>query len=295
MEQQESQEQPQAEYWQESSASEVARIFFGNPYMMESLGDLLPPVIDMARVQRVLDIGCGQGEWARRLVKAHPHLHVIGIDTSLHLIHEATSISITEGLTGLSFYQFTTTQPLAFPTESFDVVHVHSLASFIASAMWSRILEEMLRLLKIGGWINIVDYEQGSTSSQAFNYLQSIGMQGVRALGGSLAPASPTQGVAARLYGFLVDAELVDVSYTVHAVDYGVNNRPGARQFLNDLVVGMRAFKPFVLQMGLVDSQAFDTLVDQAIEELYRPDSCGYSYLLSAVGRKQYVTLPSLY
>ena len=295
MENQENQEKQQAAYWQESSASEVARTFFGNPYLLEALGNLLPPVIDLTKVQRVLDIGCGSGEWARRLVKAYPHLHVVGIDTSLHLIHEATSLAVAEGLIGLSFYQFTTTQPLAFPSESFDVVHVHSLASFISTAMWSRILEEMLRLLKINGWINIVDYEQGSTSSQAFNRLQSIGMQGVRALGGSLAPASPTQGVAARLYGFLVDAELVDVAYTVHAVDYGVNNRPGARQFLTDLVVGMLDFRAFVLQMGLIDSETFDTLVEQSKDELCRPDSCGFAYLISAIGRKQYVTLPSLY
>ncbi|MGH2509037.1 MAG: hypothetical protein ACRDHZ_16775, partial [Ktedonobacteraceae bacterium] len=110
----------------------------------------------------------------------------------------------------------------------------------------------------------------------------------VRALGGSIAPASPTQGVAARLYGFLVDAGLIDVSYTVHAVDYGVNSRPGTRQFLDDLVIGMIGFKPYVLNLGLTDSETFDHLIEQSKVELYQPDSCGYAYLISAVGRKDY-------
>jgi trans-aconitate methyltransferase len=274
------------EYWQETAASEVARLFFGHPYMMEALGRLLPPVVTLERVEKVLDIGCGKGEWARRLAREHPHIHVIGVDTSLRLIQEAGQLAMAEGLNSASFYQFGTAQALNFPSETFDIVHVHSLASFISTAMWSRILEEMIRLLKIGGWLNVVDFELGSTSSMAYNRLAVIGMAGVRALGGSIAPASPTQGVAARLYGFLVDAGMLDVAYTVHAVDFGVNSRPDTRAFLDDFVADMISFKPFILQLQLLDNATFDALLTQAREELYAPDSCGYAYLISAIGRK---------
>lgn len=275
------------EYWQETAASEVARMFFGHPYMMEALGSLLPPVIDLSKVRKVLDVGCGNGEWARRLARANPQIHVIGVDTSLRLIQEAVRQAEEERLNSLSFYQFGTAQALHFPSESFDIVHVHSLASFISTAMWSKILDEMIRLLKIGGWLNIVDYEHGTTSSPAFNRLAAMGMAGVRALGGSLAPSSPTLGVAARLYGFLVDAGLIDVSYSVHALDFGVNNHPGTRAFLDDFVVDMINFKPFILQLGLLDSETFDALLAQTRHDLYQPDSCGYAYLISAVGRKE--------
>lgn len=280
-------EKGSAEYWQETAASEVARVFFGHPYMMEALGSLLPAAVDLRNVRKVLDVGCGKGEWARRLAKANPHIHIIGIDTSLCLIEEAVQQAARDGLRSLSFYQFGTAQALDFPGESFDVVHVHSLASFISTAMWSRILDEMLRLLKAGAWINIVDYEHGTTSSLAFNKLAAMGMAGVRALGGSLAPSSPTLGAAARLYGFLVDAGLVDVSYSVHAVDFGVNSHPGTRAFLDDFVVDMLNFKPFILQLGLTDSQTFDDLLAQTKHDFYQPDSCGYAYLISAVGRKE--------
>jgi len=274
------------EYWQETAASEVARLFFGHPYMMESLGHLLPPTIDVREVETVLDIGCGRGEWARRLTKEYPHIHVTGIDTSAKFIQEATRLAAADDLNSISFYQFGAAQALDFSGETFDVVHVHSLASFISTAMWSRILEEMIRVLKVGGWLNVVDFELGSTSSMAYNRLAVIGMAGVRALGGSIAPASPTQGVAARLYGFLVDAGMLDVAYTVHAVDFGVNSRPTTRAFLDDFVSDMISFKPFILQFELTDNETFDTLLSQAREELYAPDSCGYAYLISAIGRK---------
>lgn len=274
-------------YWQETAASEVARLFFGHPYMMEALGNLLPPQVDLSKVQKVLDIGCGRGEWARRLARENPHIHVIGIDTSLKLIREAASLAAAENLTSISFYQFDTAQELNFPDASFDVVHVHSLASFISTTMWFKILEEMIRLLKIGGWLNVVDFELGSTSSPAYNKLAVIGMAGVRALGGSLAPASPTQGVAARLYGFLVDAGMLDVTYSVHAVDFGVNSHPQTRAFLDDFTADMLGFKPFLLQLGLVDEETFDSLFNQVKVELYAPDSCGYAYLISALGRKE--------
>lgn len=275
------------EYWQETAASEVARVFFGHPYMMEALGDLLPSVINLSNAQKVLDVGCGKGEWARRLAKRYPHIHVIGVDTSLHLIQEAVQQATREGLNSLSFYQFGTAQALHFPGESFDIVHVHSLASFISTVMWSRILDEMVRVLKIGGWLNIVDYEHGTTSSLAFNKLAAMGMAGVRALGGSLAPSSPTMGAAARLYGFLVDAGLIDVAYSVHALDYGSNSHPGTRAFLDDFVVDMMNFKPFLLQLGLLDGETFDALLEQTRSNFYRPDFCGYAYLISAVGRKE--------
>lgn len=275
------------EYWQETAASEVARVFFGHSYMIDALGSLVPAAIDLKAIQRVLDVGCGNGEWARRLARQYPHIHVLGVDTSVHLIQEALKRAREERLQSLAFYQFGTAQALTFDDESFDLVHVHSLASFISTAMWTRILDEMIRVLKIGGWLNIVDYEHGTTSSLAFNRLAAMGMAGVRALGGSIAPASPTRGAAARLYGFLVDAGLIDVSYSVHALDYGVNSNPGTRAFLDDFVVDMLNFKPFILQLGLTDEKTFDTLLAQTRVDFYLPDSCGYAYLISAVGRKE--------
>lgn len=275
-------------YWQDTDESEEARAFFGNPYMMLALGDPLPQVIPMEHVRFVLDIGCGTGEWARSLAKKHPHIHVVGIDTSSQLIRKAIQFTLKENVNSVSFLHFDSAQSLDFPRESYDIVHVHSLASFIMTEMRDKILDEMLRVLKPKGWLNIVDYEQGSTSSAAYNRLSVMGLAGVGSLGGTLIPSSSHYGVAARLYGFLVDAGLIDVSYSVHAVDYGIQSRPQTSQFLNDLVVGMINFKPFLLMLGLTDSETFDALIEQARQELYQFDSCGYAYLISAFGRKEF-------
>jgi SAM-dependent methyltransferase len=272
--------------WQKGMASQVARAFFSQPYIIDALGHLLPKALTYDTLENILDIGCCDGEWTRRLARAYPQAHIIGIDTSPDFIKMATQQAEQEHLRNVSFIKFDSAQPLIFPDERFDVVHIHSLAAFITTAMWARILEEMIRLLKPGGWLNIVDYESGSYSSRSFEQLNTMGMQGVRALGGSLSPASNSNGVAARLYGFLVDAGLIDVSYTIHAVDFGVNSHPTTRQFLDQLILGMQGFKPFLVDLNLCDNQTFEVLFAQAQEELYRPDSCGYSYLISAIGRK---------
>ena len=277
----------QPTYWQETLASEVARVYFGHPYMIDALGSVVPPAIDLGNVRRVLDVGCGQGEWARRLVREHPEIQVIGLDTSLPLIHEAVGLARAEKLESLAFYQIGTAQALDFPEQSFDLVHAHSLASFISNAMWSRILEEMLRVLKEGGWLNLVDYEHGTTASEAFNQLAALGMEGVRALGGGASPSSPSLGGAVRLYSHLVDIGLLDVAYTMHLVDFGVNSHPTTRAFLDDFVVDMTKFKPFLLQLGLTTDETFETLLAQTKIDFYLPDSCGYAYLISAIGRKE--------
>src|SRR5579863_2289018 len=99
-------EQNSPEYWQETAASAVARVFFGHAYMIDALGTLLPSNIDLRPVHKVLDVGCGNGEWARRLGRAYPHIHVIGVDTSQELLQEAVTRASQEGLASLSFYQF---------------------------------------------------------------------------------------------------------------------------------------------------------------------------------------------
>lgn len=276
----------QERLWQDTTFSEVARIFFGNPYLIDSLGGLLPSKISLEHAHFVLDIGCGSGEWSRRLARQYPDIRVIGIDTSRALITEAVCKAQEEELDTVSYLQFDASQPLDFPANKCDVIHVQSLVSFLITPMRDKIIEDMIRILKPGGWLNIVDYEQGSTSSEAFNRLSVMGLKGLGALGGSFAPTSTSYGVAARLYGFLVEAGMIDVSYTLHTVDYGVNSHTGTARFLDDLVVGMMNFKPFVLYLGLSTSEAFDELVEKAREEFHQPDSCGYAYLISAIGRK---------
>jgi SAM-dependent methyltransferase len=264
----------------------VVRTFFGDPLRITAPDLSLPSVVPLEDVHFVLDIGCGTGEWARSLVSKYPHIQVVGIDTSHRLLREAISQTLAEGLRSLSFFHFDVALPLNFLCESYDLVHLHSLTSFIITSMSDKILDEAIRVLKPGGWLNILDYEQGSTSSDAFNCLMLMALKSIASLGSSLAPSSSKYGVAARLYGFLVDAGMIDVSYTVRAVDYSINGRPPG--FINDLVAGLAHFKPLILMLDQIDSKGFDLLIEQVKEELSRPASCGYAYLISTVGRKTY-------
>src|SRR5205823_14122657 len=111
------------------------------------------------------------------------------------------------------------------------------------------------------------------TSSEAFNIIGTLSMNAVRAAGLSLAPASSTIGAAVRLYGFLLNAYLQDVAYTIHAVDFGIQNAPGVRDFIGELLVGAENIKPFLNRLGLIQPADFEDLIRRAREELMLHDA----------------------
>jgi ubiquinone/menaquinone biosynthesis C-methylase UbiE len=256
-------------------------------YLTAALGGLLPKNILPFEVHTVLDVGCGPGGWALDLVKQYPHMTVTAIDISEAAIADAKRRAQANGIGSASFLQMDATKPLPFKNATFDLVHMRSASSFIRPVMWPTIIDRLVRALRPGGWINLVDYEQGPSSSDAFNTIAVLMMQAIRMSQSSLAPASPTLGAAARLYGFLLNAYLLDVSYSVHAVDFGWANNPAARDFIEEMLVAAANIKPFLSRLGLIESDAsYEALISRAREELRQPDTAGYGFLISAVGHK---------
>jgi len=236
----------------------------------------------------VLDVGCGSGGWVIDLAGKYPHITALGIDISAAALADASRVAQLNALPSVSFQQMDATQPLAFKNRTFDLVHMRSASSFIRPEMWPTVIAELLRVLRPGGWLVLVDYEQGPTSSEAFNRINMLAMQALRAAKSSLAPATPTIGAAVRLHGFLLNAYLLDVSYAVHAVDFGGQNNVNARSFIEQLLVGSANIKPFLKRLGLIASESdFDVLVERAREELMQPGACGYAFLILAMGCKE--------
>lgn len=272
---------------QDLNEPEGTRTFFSNPYLLLPLDSLLPTEIPIRHMRSVLDVGCGTGEWACEIAQKYPHLHINGLDTSTSSLEQAMQRASLANITTVSFLQCELSRPLSLLDQSYDIIHIHSLVSLLMTARREQLLTEIQQLLNPGGWLSVADYEQGATSSPAFNELSRISLKGLGALCGNLIPSSSNYSAGVHLYGLLVDSGLVDVSYTIHAVDYGINSHPRTPQFLSDIITDMIHFKPALLLLNLTDSETFDALIGQAQQELYSPYSCGYAYLISAVGRKE--------
>lgn len=266
--------------------AEIARLSIDHRYFTAALGGLLPRAIPMHAVRHVLDVGSGPGDWALDLIKQYPSLQVTGIDNSEKVAREAERRSHYYNMRSAKFVLADATRQLPFNDDSFDLVHMRFASSFIFPNQWPTVLAEMLRVLRPGGWINIVEQEPGSTSYEAFNRIMALTMQALRLVGLSLSPFSNTIGVAARIYGLLLDAYLLDVSYDVHIVDLGADNHLNNSDARASAWTMLMNFKPLVIGVGLVDAQTWDALLTELREEVDQAGACGYSYLISTSGRK---------
>jgi ubiquinone/menaquinone biosynthesis C-methylase UbiE len=133
-------------------------------YILEHSG--LAMVLENARDQTLLDIGCGGGQSAIRLKKLYPHLRITGIDLSEEMISSAVKRAQTTGL-ALDF-EIADAQQLPFPDGSYDVVY-----SFGSAKHWpdpQKGLGECWRVLKRGGHLLIADATSDATLQEVENF-----------------------------------------------------------------------------------------------------------------------------
>lgn len=105
--------------------------------------------------ERVLDLGCGTGALAARLVAAHPDQAVTGVDLSRAMLDEAR-----RKLAGASHVRFVQAdlRDLPLPDARFDVVLSASALHYVADP--ARALGEAHRVLVPGGRLVLLDWRR---------------------------------------------------------------------------------------------------------------------------------------
>jgi SAM-dependent methyltransferase len=106
---------------------------------------------------RVLDVGCGAGEDLRELAAlVGPHGRVVGVDRSQTMIAQARQR--TAGLPVTC--QVGDAHALAFGDERFDAARADRVLQHVADP--GRVLAELVRVTRRGGWIVVFDPDWGS-------------------------------------------------------------------------------------------------------------------------------------
>ncbi|ORE13553.1 S-adenosyl-L-methionine-dependent methyltransferase [Rhizopus microsporus] len=110
----------------------------------------------------VLDIGCGSGTWTMEMSTAFPKSTFIGIDKNACFPKDIKPRNC-------HFRTCDTLHPqqlfLPFPDNSIDYIFQRDLNWGLNAQMWQPLLQECLRILKPGGWIEFVESDLETQSS----------------------------------------------------------------------------------------------------------------------------------
>ncbi|CAK5264502.1 unnamed protein product [Mycena citricolor] len=109
--------------------------------------------------ERSLDLGCGTGSWIIDAAKEWPECEFVGFDLvdvqiPLQLLSSEYE-SIAERITWV--HGNFLTNKLPFEEDEFDLIHVHGIALGVPESKWGNLLEEINRVLRPGGVIELVE------------------------------------------------------------------------------------------------------------------------------------------
>ncbi len=249
-------------------------------------GRLYPEIIPVVEMECALDMGCGAGEWIFDMAKNHPKLRIYGVDVDEMPLHRATQRRNAKGLCQIQLRHIDITQPLPVPDSFFDFVHMRRCTRSIAPTQWPGVIAECIRVLKPEGWLVMAELELCQISSPAMMAIQSVMTQARAKYGNSMHIRGEMTGMAPRLYGMLLQAQMDNVAYDLHTVDLGFMGGHTARLFLTEIIRYAWRMRPMVVEQQMMSSEGFDELIKQASSELLAPDLCGWGVLITAYGKR---------
>ncbi|WP_069805957.1 class I SAM-dependent methyltransferase [Thermogemmatispora onikobensis] len=248
------QEQP---YLLPKDLGEVNRLDFQH-YVLRSLmrGNYLAPI---KQPRRILDVGCGTGQWAIELAQEFPEAAVVGLDV------EQTKVSSSPPA-NYRFVKGDVLEGLPFESNWFDFVHQRLLFLAIPLSAWPGVVQELARVTAPGGWIELVE---GSPSSSSFSPAgpatqQLIGLIGQLA---ALRGLDSEGEVMRSLDRYLLGAGLINVHRYPLEIPVGEwGGRLGSLMAI-DVREGIKAVSaPVAARFGLSEQEVLNWL-DQASQE----------------------------
>lgn len=108
-------------------------------------GNYLAPVV---RPRKVLDVGCGTGQWAFDLCVEFPDAEVVGFDLEP---------SKPKAPGNYRFVRGNLLHGLPFEDNGFDLVHQRLLVTGLPLNAWPDVVADLVRVARPGAWIELVE------------------------------------------------------------------------------------------------------------------------------------------
>lgn len=160
-----------APYLLPKDLEESGRLDFQHVLLRNILkGNYLAPI---GQPLSILDVGCGTGRWGSEMARQFPRANVVGLDLAPPA---PTSAAVTQGQDrppdNYVFVQGDVTKGLPFADDSFDFVHQRLVVMGLPLAQWLPVIQELRRVTRPGGWVELVDTTVTARSPHSEQWVQ---------------------------------------------------------------------------------------------------------------------------
>ncbi|KAJ5215428.1 uncharacterized protein N7498_001835 [Penicillium cinerascens] len=242
---------------------------------------IFPPI---RRLRRILDCGHGSASWAVEVAEQHPDCQVIGVDIAPHMSPDNVPENLWLQVDDLN-------RPFTFPSNHFDLVHSRLLATGIHRNRWPTYINDIVRVLKPGGWVQMVEIyfnvqsDNGSLTDQhalrrwSTQYMQALEDKKDLRVASKLRSHFQSSGLVE------IDSKMIQLPLSAWSTDprmraIGQSNSDNIQELLRSL-----ALYPLTQRVHM-SAQNFDSLVEQAREEARNHSFKAYFPLYVCIGRK---------
>ncbi|BCL79650.1 class I SAM-dependent methyltransferase [Ktedonobacteria bacterium brp13] len=233
---------------------EEERINFQHYALHKLLGGNYHAPIDHT-VERILDVGTGTAQWAYDIARQFPHAQVCGLDLEQS---RGTGFLSPENY---SFVQGNILEPLPFPDNTFDFVHQRLLVSAIPTAHWPTVVQELIRVTRPGGYIEL---------AEAGNCYHHVGVHTYTFLQwGQAASAQRSIDLATmkHLGELLARAKLGHINTRTFLLPVGSWGGKEGALYAKDMYAAFQGLKNFFCQVGGIDPHQFDATLSALPQE----------------------------
>lgn len=266
-----------------SNEEELARLHIQDQMLTTSMGGPLPEQENPTSLRKVLDVGCGTGDWLIETAKAYPEISLlIGADVSARMVAFAREQARSQQVADrVEFHTMDALRMLEFPLGYFDLVNQRLGMSYLRTWDWPRLLQEYQRVTRPGGTVRITELETNAeTSSPAMTQLYDV-MKNAFVQAGHYfaAEGERSVGVTDHIAPLLHQLGYSNVQTRLHRIEFRPDTQAG-QHYTEDMARLFRTNAPFLRKWTRVPSD-YDAIYQQALREMQQPDFVAYWNLLT--------------
>lgn len=264
------QEHPSTYFVQDrGNHDEVRRLELQGQLLTRGMGGVLAEQPEIHAFHRVLDVGCGTGDWLLKAAQFYPTMSLVGVDISRTMIKYARTQAEAMGLTDhIEFHVMDALRMLEFPHKYFDLINQRLGISYLRTWDWPNLLQEYQRVTRRGGIIRVTEPDLViESNSHALTQLYNLVLDAFFRAGHLFVREGC--GVTSRLVGLLQQSGLQQVQTVEHTLVYQSGTEEG-QLFFEDIRRGFRTIVPFLRKWAQV-LDTYEAVYQQILAEMQEP------------------------